>query len=119
MNLCQNEACSQHLPLHQTGFSEKQGCTHYCKICGWGYWTHEVKPTTEEVQAAEKAFPKYTRERITNALTREVLKPKPPGIWEKVMIEHLGGFQPYWLSRNLKRIWRKKYLELHPPIKKE
>jgi len=123
MNICQNEACSQHLPLHPTGFNEKQGCTYYCKICGWGYWTHYILPTTEEVQAAEKAHPKYTKDRITKALTLEVLKPKPPGTYqtaiERQMIDHLGGFQPYWLNPKLKRIWHKKCLKLHPPIKKE
>lgn len=114
MKLCQNASCSQHPPLYQTGFNTAQGCTHYCKICGWGYWTHIIKPTDEQIKTAEKLYPKYTKALLTDMLTWEIVKPKPPGIWgkgsvEKTMLKYLGEFQPYWLSDKLKKIWKAKY----------
>jgi hypothetical protein len=119
-NKCTNKRCSQRPLLYQTGWGASQGCTHRCKICGWGYWTHEIKPKLADIQAAEKANPKFTRDAIIVAMTREVLRPQPPGEWgkgaEKRMIEQLGGPKsPYWLSKKLKRYWEAKYLELYPP----
>ena len=123
MYLCQNESCSQHPLLYQTGFSDKQGCTHYCKICGWGYWTHLLYPTTQEVDEAKRFYPKLNSPQVRELLVREILKPKPVGAMittvERTMIEYLGNFQPYWLKPHLKKIWRKKYLKLYPPKEKE
>ena len=119
MHICTNKVCSQRPPLYQTGFGKSQGCTHYCKICGWGYWTHDVPPDQETVDAVIKQNPKLSILQIKEALTREVLKSKPPGKWgegaEKLMLEHLGRFQPYWLSDELKKIWAAKYLKAYPP----
>ena len=118
MNRCTNDGCSQHRRLKQTGFGEKQGCTHYCIICGWGYWTHIIKPTAEQIQEAQKLYPKLKSGEVSAGLTREVLKPVPEGELgkgaEKVMIEHLGGFQPFWLNEELKKVWREKYYILFP-----
>lgn len=116
---CKNPRCSQHPDLYQTGWSAKQGPTHHCRVCGWGYWTHIVKPTAEQVAEAEKLYPKFTKEALIEALTREVPRPKPEGELykdaEKKMIEQLGGpDSPYWLQKHKKRYWRAKYIELYP-----
>ena len=120
---CINYSCSQHPPLYQTSFSSKQGCTHYCKICGWGYWTHIKEPEEEEILALLKAYPKLSRLQAKELLSVEIVKPKPPGVWgagpEKIMLEHLGKFQPFWLSNRLKIIWKKKYEDSIKPPEEE
>lgn len=121
---CPNQRCAQHPELYLTGGSPQQGPTHHCRICGYAYWTHEVKPSEDEVKAAEIAAPKYTEAQLRLALTREVLKPMPPGEWgkgaEKRMIEQLGGpNQPYWLQDKKKKYWTQKYKELYPPPEEE
>ena len=107
MHICTNKVCSQRPPLYQTGFGKSQG------------WTHDVPPDQETVDAVIKQNPKLSILQIKEALTREVLKSKPPGKWgegaEKLMLEHLGRFQPYWLSDELKKIWAAKYLKAYPP----
>lgn len=114
---CTNPSCTMGSVLYLTSFSEKQGCTHYCRVCGWGYWTHHIKPSKEEVDALAIQNPKASRNDIEKYLTKEVVKPAPAAQWgktpETLMIEHLGGFQPYWLRIPLRDYWRKKYLELH------
>jgi len=118
-NRCSNKSCNQRPLLYQTGYSSKQGCTHCCHVCGWGYWTHEIEPSTEEISEVQKLNKKMTYGDIKKALTKEVLKPYPQGEWgktaEKKMIEHLGGHQPEWLPHRLKIYWRAKYLELNSP----
>lgn len=117
---CTNSICYiMSFDLYQTGYSEKQGCTHYCPVCGWGYWTHIEKPSKENIDNLHKANPKISRIEIEQYLTQEILRPYPPVEWgkgsEKKMIEHLGGDnQPFWLPNNLKKYWRKKYLESKP-----
>ncbi len=119
MHRCQNESCSQHPPLRQTSFSITQGCTHYCNICGWGYWTHIIKPELDVIRAAEKANPKYTRDAVIVAMTREILRPLPDAalrsVAEKMRLKHLGGFQPFWMKEKDKKIWKAKYLKEFPP----
>jgi len=121
---CPNINCAQHPELYITGNSPQQGPTHYCRVCSYAYWTHVEAPDIEEVKAVEKAYPKYTRDRITEALTRNVIKPMPPGEWgkgaEKRMVEQLGGpDQPYWLHNKKKIYWRKEYEKLYPPEEKK
>lgn len=120
---CVNPRCSQRPHLNQTGWGIKQGCTHYCPICSWGYWTHKIEPSTDDISVVQKANKKLTYSDAKIALTQEVLKPYPAGEWgktaEKKMIEHLGGHQPEWLSRKLKLYWREKYLEMFSPEEKK
>ena len=121
---CTNQRCSQHPKLRITGMSIKQGGTHYCPVCGWCYWTWEELPSDEEIKAGKLQAPKYTEAQIKLALTREVLKPIPPGEWgkgaETRMIEQLGGpNQPHFLLIKEKKYWSKKYEELHPPEKEK
>ena len=119
MPRCTNKACAQHRELTVTSFSKSQGCTHYCRICGWGYWTHDIAPDQETVDAVIKQNPKFSILQIKEILTVEVVKPVPPGEWgkgpEKLMLEHLGRFQPFWMSKRLKKIWAAKYLKAYPP----
>jgi len=121
---CTNNRCSQHPYLYITGENLKTAPSHHCRICGYAFWTHEELPSKEELEDIVKQYPKYTEAYLKLALTREVLKPLPPGNWgkgaEKRMIEQLGGpRQPYWLQEKKKRYWTRKYEELYPPPKEE
>ena len=118
MPRCTNKACAQHRKLTITSFSKSQGCTHYCRICGWGYWTHDIPPDQETVDEVIKQNPKLSILQIKEALTIEVLKPVPPGDYvnsEKRKLEHLGKFQPFWMSEKSKKYWKAKYLKENPP----
>jgi len=120
---CTNPACAQHRKLTITSFSKSQGCTHYCNICGWGYWTHDVPPDQATVDEVIKVNPKLSILQIKEALTVEVLKPVPPGEWgkgaRKRMHEHLGKFQPFWMSAKAKKFWAAKYLKEYGPPEPE
>jgi hypothetical protein len=112
---CTNPQCSQKRKLSVTGYGRKQGCTHYCKICGWGYWTHKIKPTSEQIAEAKK----INSNAIAHDLTYYILKPDPPGKWgsspDTIKVDFFGGSKrPYWLNDRLKRIWRAKYIKKYP-----
>lgn len=110
-----NRRCAQHLELTHTGYGRKQGCTHYCKVCGWGYWTHKIKPTNKQIEEAKKINPKA----VAHDLTYYIVKPQPKVKWgtgvDAQMIDFFGGSKrPYWLNDKLKRIWRAKYIKKYP-----
>lgn len=113
---CTNPRCSQHRHMTQTGFSRKQGCTHHCILCGWGYWTHKIKPTDEQIKEAKKINPKA----VAHDLTYYTLKPIPPnkfmsGTVENMMIDYFGGSKcPYWLNDKLRAKWKVKYIKKYP-----
>lgn len=125
---CPIQTCSTHPETYQTGGSRQQGPTYWCRVCGYMFWEHDVFPTEEQLDAAEKLYPKYTRIALKDAMTRQVIKRDPPcpspnlstgkqryEATRKKKIEQLGGSNPPSQLRSKKRLyWMLKYFDLYP-----
>ena len=83
--------CSQGFYLAVSGYSDKQGPTHYCPGCRWGFWPVLFKPTAAQVNEAKKTDPKASE--ATMSYMKMCNKPGPK--WgtspENLMIDQLGG----------------------------
>ena len=106
--------CSQGFKLAVSGYSEKQGPTHYCPCCRWGFWPVIMKPTAAQVKEIQKTHPDLKEADLTYTKLRN----KPAATWggspETVMIDHLGGKLPTFLTVALRRYWNKKWCEKYP-----
>jgi hypothetical protein len=91
------------------------------------FWEHDVFPTEEQLDAAEKLYPKFTRDALKDAMVRQVIKRDPPcpspGLstgkmryeaTRKKKIEQLGSNPPSQLSPKKRFYWMLKYYELYP-----
>jgi hypothetical protein len=105
---------SQWVKLQVSGLSEKQGPTHFCPICRWGFWPVKFIPNTAQVKHAMLTNPKATTQNMS--YIRMCNKPKPPynQSVEYAMIIQLGKCGPSFLTEKLKEYWLDKYCTKFP-----
>ncbi len=106
--------CSQGFKLAVSGYSDKQGPTHYCPGCRWAFWPVIIKPTAAQLVDIRKTHPKIKED----DLKYTKLCNKPAATWggspASVMIDHLGGKMPTFLTAALRAYWDKKWCEKYP-----
>lgn len=106
--------CSQKLPLSISGYSEKQGPTHYCPVCRWCFWTVEMKPSADQISLAKKDHPEACEANMKYMKLRN----KPNAKWgstsETLMLDQIGKLNPSFLTVKLREYWAKKYCEKYP-----
>jgi len=106
--------CSQNLNPKPTGYKSSQCPEYYCEVCRIGFWVCEIKPDAEQINLEKKTNPDATGE----TMKYYALRKKPMDVWgkssETQMIDQLGGKLPWFLSKEKKEYWMKKYEEKYP-----
>jgi hypothetical protein len=106
--------CSQYALLMVSGYSEKQGPTHYCPVCRWAFWPVMQKPTANQINLMKKDDPEACEANMKYIKMCN----KPDQSYGKtsknIMIEQFGRLIPYFLTDSLKEYWINLYCEKFP-----
>lgn len=110
--------CSQQLPLSVSGYSEKQGPTHFCPVCRWGFWTVEMKPSADQIALAKLDHPEACEANMKYFKLRNKPNPKWGSTAETLMIDQYGKLEPQFLTVKLRKYWLNKYCDKYPNSEK-
>jgi len=107
--------CSQTAPLRISGYSEKQGPTHFCPICRWGFWPVLIKPSKEQVVLFQISYPEANEK---NMSYMKMCNKPAQGQYGKstddIMLDQMGKLMPDFLTEGLKEYWIEKYCAKYP-----
>jgi len=106
--------CSQDFILAVSGYSEKQGPTHFCPGCRWAFWTVEMKPTADQISLAKKDDPKACEASMKYLRLANKPLPKWGSTTETMMIDQIGKLQPSFMMKKDLEHFIKKYCEKYP-----
>lgn len=108
--------CSQYAPLRVSGYSEKQGPTHYCPICGWAFWSVLQRPTADQIILMKQTHPEANEFNMSYIrMCNKPLSPhNTPHTQKQVMIDQLGKLYPSFLTKSLREYWTDLYCEKYP-----
>lgn len=106
--------CSQDAKLRVSGYSKKQGPTHYCPVCRWAFWPWEMKPSADQINLMKKTYPEACE---ANMKYKKLRTSAPPGFSstsEAETILQVGKLQPdFMLAKDLEN-FNIKYCEKYP-----
>jgi hypothetical protein len=114
IDLRREPCCNQWRSLVVSGFSEKQGPTHYCPVCRWAFWPVNQQPSQRQLDDWKLDYPSATLESVSYIKLCNKPSIQVSRTVKTIMIDQLGGSNPSFLTRSLKEYWVTKYCEKYP-----
>jgi len=106
--------CSQDAKLRVSGYSEKQGPTHFCPVCRWAFWPWEMKPSADQINLMKKTYPEACEANMKYTKLRTSAQPKWGSTSDVATIDQVGKLQPdFMMAKDLEH-FNKKYCEKYP-----
>ena len=105
---------SQWAPLRQSGYSKKQGPTHYCPICRWAFWPVKFTPTISQVEYQKLTDPNASIDSMSYIKMCNKPSPRYGQTVEYTMMQQLANLSPDFLTHEIKEYWQDKYCKKYP-----
>lgn len=106
--------CSQDAKLRISGYSEKQGPTHYCPVCRWAFWPWEMKPSADQINLMKKTYPDACEANMKHTRLRTSAQPKWGSTSEIATVDQVGKLQPDFMMAKDLEYFNVKYCEKYP-----